>query len=249
MNRPPNPTLLVFTLGAVRERALHSLVPEELKDLEIGLRQSCLDAALAAGRACGCRLEVCSPSPRDLPEEVLHVPQQGSSFGSRLDHAVEEAFARGGSPLLVVGTDVPGLSARHLAQALALMADDPEGVVLGPSPDGGLYLLAASRPLPGLAAVRWCRRDTLRSLLKVLRAAGREVVLLEPLADLDRASDLEGWLAARPCRDERWSRLSRALGQVLADRRRPLIPERLGSPRVALTSASAGRSPPLVLAF
>jgi len=243
MNRSTEPTLLVFTLGAVGERARHSLLPEELRDLEIGLRQSCLETALAAGRACGCRLEVCSPSPLDLPEDIRHAPQQGASFGSRLDRAMGEAFARGASPLLVVGTDVPGLSGRHLSQALALLADEPDRVVLGPSPDGGLYLLAASRPLPELAAARWCRRDTLRSLLRVLREAGRPVALLEPLEDLDARDDLERWLAAGREKDRRWHGLARAL----AARRRPLIPARLGRSRPALASPSLGRSPPFVL--
>ena len=247
MNRPPNPTLLVFTLGAVRERARRSLLPEELKDLEIGLRQSCLDTALAVGRACGCRLEVCSPSPLDLPADARHVPQPGASFGSRLERAMDEAFARGAHPLLVVGTDVPGLSAHHVARALALLAAEPDRVVLGPSPDGGLYLLAASRPLPELAAVRWCRRGTLRDLLRRLREAGRPVALLETLEDLDGRGDLESWLAARPGRDGRWRRLSRTLGTALATLRRPLILPALGRPRPALTSARGGRAPPVVL--
>jgi uncharacterized protein DUF2064 len=241
---PSNPTLLVFTLGAARERARRSLLPEGMEDLEIGLRESCLDAALAAGRACGCRLEVCSPAPLALPADVLNVAQPGSGFGSRLEQAMDEAFARGAHPLLVVGTDVPGLSGRHLATALALLAEEPDRVVLGPSPDGGLYLLAASRPLPGLAAARWCRRDTLRGLLRILREAGRPVTLLEPLEDLDGRGDLESWLAARPGREGRWRRLSQTLGQALAARRRPLIPALLGRPRPALTSASPGRAPP-----
>ena len=160
---------------------------------------------------------------------------------------MDDAFAHGAHPLLVVGTDVPGLSAHHVARAATLLAEEPDRVVLGPSPDGGLYLLAASRPLPGLAAVRWCRRHTLRDLLRRLRETGRPVTLLEPLEDLDGRSDLESWLAARPGRDGRWRRLSRTLEKALAARRRPLIPSVLGRPRSALTSAGLGRAPPLAL--
>jgi hypothetical protein len=245
MHRNPTPTLLIFTLGAARESARRSLLPQGVRDLEIGLRQGCLEAALAAGRTCGCRLEVCSPSPIALPKDVRNVPQSGSDFGSRLEEALRGAFARGAGPLLAVGTDVPGLAARHVSKALALLEDDPDRVVLGPSPDGGFYLLAVRRPIAELAtATRWCRRGTLRGLLRALRAAGRQVVLLEPLADLDRRADLEGWLAVGPGRDGRWRWLSRLLRRLVAEGCRPLIPVSLGRPRPAFAASHTGRSPP-----
>lgn len=235
------PTLLVFTLGAGRESARQALLPGTLKDLEIGVRRGCLEAALAAGREAGCRLEVCSPSPLPLPADVLNVPQPGSGFGSRLEQAMAGAFGRGTGPLLVVGTDVPGLAARHLGRALALLADDPDRVVLGPSPDGGFYLLASSRPIPGLAAAaRWCRRDTLRSLLASLRALGRPVVLLDPLQDLDRPADLERWLARA---DERWRALVGLLQEALRVLRRPPGAP-AARPLPVFATHLAGRSPP-----
>jgi uncharacterized protein DUF2064 len=244
----PAPTLLVFTLGAVHESARRSLLPQRLRDLEIDVRQGCLDAVLAAGRACGCRLEVCSPSPVDLPEDARNVPQSGTDFGSRLEGALRDAFARGAGALLVTGTDVPALAARHLSRALALLEDDPDRVVLGPSPDGGFYLLAAGRPVVNLkAATRWCGRGTLRGLLRALEAAGRPVVLLEPLADLDRRTDLESWLAARPSREGVWRALSLLLRRRLAEACRPLMPIRLGRPRPAFAAFSTGRSPPDLL--
>ncbi len=242
MDRTYTPTLLVFTLGAARESARRSLLPGGLKDLEIGVRRGCLEAALTAGRECGCRLEVCSPSPLALPPDVFNVPQTGFDFGSRLEQAMLDAFERGTGPLLVVGTDVPGLVAGHLARALTLLRDDPDRVVLGPSPDGGFYLLASGRPIPGLATTaRWCRRDTLRSLLVSLRALGRPVILLDPLEDLDRPADLERWLARA---DERWSILADLLRRALAALRRPLG-NPFARPRPSFASHLAGRSPPV----
>ncbi len=157
-----------------------------------------------------------------------------------------DAFERGPGPLLVVGTDVPGLGSRHLGQALALLKGDPDRVVLGPSPDGGLYLLAAGRPIPGLArAARWCRRDTLRSLLGALRALGRSVTLLDPLEDLDRPADLERWLARA---DERWRALAGLLREALSALRRPLHAP-VGFSGFVLVPHRAGRSPPVPASF
>jgi 2-phospho-L-lactate guanylyltransferase (CobY/MobA/RfbA family) len=237
------PTLLVFTLGAARERARRALVPGSLQELEIGLREGCLDAALAAGRECGCRLEVCSPAPLLLPADATNVPQTGSGFGPRLERAMLDAFGRGAGPLIVVGTDVPGLAPRHLERTAALLDEDADRVVLGPSPDGGFYLLAARRPVAGLAtSVRWCGSETLRDLLGALRAAGRPVALLEPLADLDRPADLERWLAQGD--EGRWRGFVRLLRAAFADRNRPLpacFPSSPGDP----TPRLAGRAPPV----
>lgn len=237
--RSGSPTLLVFTLGPGAESARRRLLPATLRGVEAEVWRGCLSAALEAGRAVGCELGVCSPAPLDLPGDARHVPQTGDGFGSRLERAMARSFP---GPVLVVGTDVPGLATRHLADALSLLAEDPDRVVLGPSPDGGLYLLAASRPIAGLAgATRWCRRDTLRGLLRALRAAGRPVVLLEPLADLDRRADLETWAAGR---DARWQGLIRLLRRLLSRLRRPAVPRLAGRPRPALVPVRAGRAPP-----
>jgi hypothetical protein len=199
------PTLLVFTLGAGAESRRRSLLPPRLRGAERGLHRGALDAALAAGRDAGCRLEISSPAPlvpgRDLDPalaaEAGHRPQLGRGFGPRLEQAVDGALAAGGGPVVVVGSDTPALASGHLRAALCRLAEDPRRVVAGPSPDGGFYLLATARPLPGLAAgVRWRRRDALASLARLVAAAGRELVLIEPLADLDRPADLERWLAS-----------------------------------------------------
>jgi hypothetical protein len=113
-------------------------------------------------------------------------------------------------------------------------------VVLGPSPDGGFYLLACRRPVDGLAAgTRWRRRDTLRGLIRSLRAAGRPVALLDPLSDLDRRADLEIWLASGAHLP-----VARSLEPLLASRRRPLVAADPRRPLPAFLATAGGRSPP-----
>jgi glycosyltransferase A (GT-A) superfamily protein (DUF2064 family) len=152
--------------------------------------------ALEAGRRAGCRLELASADELPLAPDVRLYGQGRGTFGARFERAIEAGFDRNRGPVVVVGSDVPELDSRHITQALARLEDDPERIVIGPSPDGGFYLLAASRPIEGLASlVSWCSRSTLRTLLAALRRAGRPVEILEPLADLDRPADLEIWLA------------------------------------------------------
>lgn len=246
------PTLLVFTLGAARERRRRRLLPGRHRGDELRLHQACLDAAVAAGRESGCRVLVSTPSARPLPAGAERLAQHGHGFAGRLTRAVARAgAATRDAPLLVVGSDVPDLAASHLRAALAALEADPRRVVVGPATDGGLYLIAARggsiRAL--VERVRWCRRDTLRSFEAACRAAGRPVVRLEPLGDLDRRADLESWLAARPRRPVDTAsavrrRLGDALRRLLAALRRPPAPPRLGRPRAVPATVAIARGPP-----
>ncbi len=242
---PHRPTLLIFTLGASYEARRRRLLPASHERLERRLHQALLDNALDAGRDAGCLLEVATPLDLDLPADAHQSPQQGSSFGDRLARAWQAAFEAHGGPLLLVGSDLPGLTARPLRRAQALLAEDPERVVLGPSPDGGFYLLAAARPLgDALDAVCWCNRHTLRTLRRALEHAGRPVVLLAPLADLDQRRDLERWLAQSSPEDLHWLALRDALGRALLALRR--VPWSRTSPSVRRRARRAvpSRAPP-----
>ncbi len=243
------PTFLVFSRGVSAESARRRLLPGRLRHLEDAAHRELLDSAVAAGREAGCAIAIASPEPLADAPGVEVLPQRGERFGARLEHAVAGAFARGPEILVVAAADVPGLSASHVARAIELLRDDPDRVVLGPSPDGGLYLIAMARPIAGLAdAARWCRHETLRDLERSLARAGRAVVRLAPLADLDRAVDLSGWLKrqkagrgaglARPL-----ARLVKILRSALADLR-PTVPFDLGRIAGGFAAPRVGRAPP-----
>lgn len=196
MSNCPHPaTLLVFTLGERHESRRRRLLPTHCQPLEQRFHRACLEVALDAGRALGLNLEVSSPERLDLPADVRHRRQEGRGFGPRLERSLGRALNRGG-PVVLVGSDVPGLDAGHLRAAVEPLHDDPNRVVLGPAADGGIYLLATGQPLgAALDGVRWCCADTLESLCQALERAGRSVVLLPTLEDLDDRADLAQWLA------------------------------------------------------
>lgn len=224
--RLQNPRLLVFTLGERQESRRRRLLPAAMRSIERRLHRACLEQTLEAGRGAGFAIEVSSPTPLSLAPDIVQRRQDRGTFGGRIASTLRRAFAEGGGPLALVGTDVPGLEARHLRQTRQALAADPSRVVIGPSPDGGFYLLAAAQPLEEvLGEVRWCSRDALRSLRRALERAGRPVVMLPPLADLDERSDLEQWLAG-PGRHahllgRHWHHLAAQLTQLLAAARRP----------------------------
>ncbi len=242
----PSPsTLLVFTLGAQREQRRRRLLPGSMAPEERALHQGCLDGALEAGRANACRLQVCSPAALALPADCDRLAQPGRDFGERLASAMGRARIGASVPLVVVGSDVPDLSSSHVAQALDLLAGRPQRVVLGPSRDGGVFLLASHGPMEEcFGAVRWCSRTTRRTLVRALEQAGWEVVLLDPLGDLDLRSDLERWLARGWKGAHALAPLASRIRHALADLRRPQPQWWVLPTRSLANPATAGRAPP-----
>ena len=178
-----------------------------------------------------------------LADDVEQFSQEGRGFGDRLRRSLARRQPSAARPLVVVGSDAPGLAPAHVAEALGRLAEQPDRLVVGPSPDGGFYLLAAARPVDELLAeVRWRRRDTLASLIAAARARGIEVSLLAPLADLDRAADLDGWLRRREMPGALWLD---SLVALLRQLRRPLLPTTtLGMPLPARVTIAPARGPP-----
>jgi glycosyltransferase A (GT-A) superfamily protein (DUF2064 family) len=248
MSRPELPTLLVFTLGSRTDARRHPLLGPAATGLELGVRRACLEGAFDAGRAAQMQLVVCSPEPlAEAPMDSRWLRQEPGSFGERFAAAVEQGVSKEGAPLVIVGADVPGLESGLFEAALDGLAQDPDAVVVGPARDGGFYLLATARPLgPVLTEVRWCGADTRETLLAALARAGRPVVLLPPLRDLDRPRDLEGWLAERRPSPRPLRLWFDRLRVFLGGRRRPLAALDAHSLSQGAFASIPGRAPPLL---
>lgn len=63
----------------------------------------------------------------------------GDSFGERLTHALSEVYAKGYDNVIAIGNDTPHLSAGHILSAAQQL--ESSALVLGPSTDGGFYLM------------------------------------------------------------------------------------------------------------
>ena len=99
------------------------------------------------------------------------------------------SIARRRDPLLIVGTDVPGIRPAHIAEAFRLLGR--HDAVLGPATDGGYWLVGLRRRprvLRPFANVRWSSPHALADTLANLE--GRTVAFVATLSDVDSASDL-----------------------------------------------------------
>lgn len=175
-------TRLAETLGARRAAAL---AWSFLRDTLALVREAGLTVYLAYTPAAGAA-KLARGLGGDLPAAF---PQRGADLGGRMRDATHRLFSRGHAPVLVLGTDSPHLPAERLREAVdALQAAD---VCLGPSLDGGYYLLGSRQPCPELFRhVAWGTPLVLRQTLARAREAGLEACLLPPGFDVDTAGDL-----------------------------------------------------------
>jgi 2-phospho-L-lactate guanylyltransferase (CobY/MobA/RfbA family) len=236
------PILLLFTLGSRRESARRRLLPARFERYETAFREGLARHVSSVAARANCELVISSPDP--LPYAERWIRQSGDGFGERLASSLEAVGYEGRRPVVVVGSDTPAMTERHVAAALRELDADPEAVVIGPSRDGGMYLIGMATPIDVWNAVRWCGRHAREDFVAALREAGRPIVFLEPLADLDTTRDLERWLA-KPAVVPALVRISILLRSLLNELRRLVTHTPLRPSATAGLSASIRPPPPV----
>ena len=120
--------------------------------------------------------------------------QRGSDLGDRMHDAFARRFAEGEERVVLIGSDCPWFTATHVAKASAKLGGTD--AVLGPSADGGYWLVAQRPPgLPLFARIPWSTPETLERTRNRIRSLGGTWSELEKLVDIDTAADLELALA------------------------------------------------------
>ncbi|SHG59330.1 TIGR04282 family arsenosugar biosynthesis glycosyltransferase [Flagellimonas flava] len=143
--------------------------------------------------------------------------QCGNSFGDRFIHAIQQVFDQGYSKIVAVGNDSPHLGAKQLLQAAA--ETSKENVVLGPSLDGGFYLLglhADHFDEHGLGQLPWQTSSLLNKTKTYLKSLNIGVTLLQTFKDIDALADLKRLSDAIRSLGKQWLQLFSGLLQKQA---------------------------------
>ncbi len=127
-----------------------------------------------------------------LAPGFLLLPQRGPDLGMRLANSLGELLARGHAGAIAVDSDTPTLPTDFLQQGVdALMRGDID-VVIGPSDDGGYYLIGVRAERPELFQdMPWSTPVVLPETLRRARAAGLRTARLPAWFDVDTPADLE----------------------------------------------------------
>ncbi|MGH9946841.1 MAG: TIGR04282 family arsenosugar biosynthesis glycosyltransferase [Pyrinomonadaceae bacterium] len=120
------------------------------------------------------------------------IPQRGGNLGLRLDHVIDEAFEMGFGPVVVIGTDSPTLPPEYLEQARAHLQSRDNGVAIGPTDDGGYYLIGVSQEIAGMFKdVTWSSDQTFDQTVTNIKNIGdADLLILPRWYDVDEPEDL-----------------------------------------------------------
>lgn len=120
--------------------------------------------------------------------------QRGADLGARERGVFDDLFRDGFEKVVLIGSDLPTLPPAHVSRAIDRVS--PGRVVLGPSADGGYYLIAlaappAGMPVPDLfSRIRWSTAAALADTRAAAGRAGVGVVLVPGWHDVDDAAGL-----------------------------------------------------------
>jgi hypothetical protein len=126
-----------------------------------------------------------------LPVDFSLLPQRGDRFGERLYLAVEDLLKCGFASVCLIDSDSPTVPAKNFAEAVELLNARGDRVVLGPSDDGGYYLIGVKKPHQHLfEQIDWSTDRVLNQTIQRATEIGLEVKLLPAGYDVDDGASL-----------------------------------------------------------
>jgi rSAM/selenodomain-associated transferase 1 len=187
--------------GRAKTRLVPPLTFEEAAVLNTAFLQDVADIVLLASRDCerhGGIAGYAAYGPpgsedffrRTLPDDIGLIEAWRPNFGDCLLHTIEEIFARGHASAVVLNSDSPTLPTAFLIETAATLARPGDRAVLGPSSDGGYYLLGlkiAHRHM--FENIAWSTEQVAKQTLERAREIGLDVHRLPVWYDVD---DVDG---------------------------------------------------------
>lgn len=126
-----------------------------------------------------------------LPAGFSLLAQRGEAFGDRLFHAAHDLLAVGYESLCLIDADSPTLPTALLLQAVNALARASDRVVLGPTADGGYYLIGLKQAHRHLFTdVEWSTARVLAQTVARAAEINLAVELLPAWYDVDDAASL-----------------------------------------------------------
>ena len=179
--------------GWTKTRLLPPLLPQQAADLYEALLRDTLERMSGLGAvqlAVGITPAEALPYFREVsPRGSLLLPVQGEDIGVCLEQVLAELLARGFAKALALNSDGPSLPLGHVQQAVNAL--DRADLVLGPSEDGGYYLIGLRSVQPQLfRGIDWSTDRVTMQTLQRAEELGWQVSLLPSWYDIDTPDDL-----------------------------------------------------------
>jgi len=183
-------TRLIPFLGQEEAARVHRLLTEQIVRQVLPLEQ--MRPVRMSLHYTGCTQEQMKGW---LARPAILEKQHGADVGRRMASALKKACARGAHRTVLIGSDCPSMNADLLAGALdRLLSHD---VVLGPTYDGGYYLIGVRGTLRGDAIdsffqdISWGTSRVYRQSVERINRVCVSLATIQTMHDIDRPEDLE----------------------------------------------------------
>ena len=124
-----------------------------------------------------------------FPDAADFFPQQGQDLGARMDHAITRILSQSFDACVLIGADLPLLTAGHLRAAFSAL--ETADMTLGPTSDGGYYLIGLRRPCGEVfRGQEYSTASVFENTMAAAKAAGLSCAAAPLCDDIDTPEDL-----------------------------------------------------------
>ncbi len=184
--------------GQVKTRLSPPLTPEEAAALNTCfLRDTAAAIAMTAAEGLAHGVGVYTPAGEEsayeliLPTDFYLVPQRGDRFGERLINAADDLLRVGFKSLCLIDSDSPTVPQSAYAHAAQMLSQPGDRIVLGPSDDGGYYLIGLKQLHRRVFEdIEWSTEHVAEQTIERAKEAGVEIALLPTWYDVDDRATL-----------------------------------------------------------
>lgn len=190
------PVLVIFTRLPEKERVKTRLTPPLSPEEAVRLQRAMVLDALALAKDLEEYSMAVAYAPgaekallKSLKKQAVLIPQRGESLGDRMANALQDVFDMGFTPGVLLGTDIPTLPPYIPLDALEELKR--KEVVLGPTLDGGYYLIGMRSIIRRIfRGISWGTPEVLTQSIARIKGAGLSFSCLEAWYDVDTPEDL-----------------------------------------------------------
>jgi len=178
--------------GQVKTRLTPPFTADEAAALNICFLRDTTRAISLAAKAIAQGVAVYTPADAAadydsiLPFEFERIPQRGESLSERIIFAMEDLFQLGFTSVCLINSDSPTVSEKVFTEAATVLAQPDDTLVLGPSSDGGYYLVGLNRPHQVLFEdIAWSTDRVLQQTIERAQKINLKIHFLPSWYDVD----------------------------------------------------------------
>ena len=192
--------------GQVKTRLIGTLTEEEAKDLYICFLKDTFESleelveeAQEENEDDELSLVLCF-TPADEIEAFeaadlngcLMLAQSDGDLGERMKNCFDDLFRLKFQSVIIIGADTPTLPSEFIAQAFTILTEEKNAVIIGPTVDGGYYLIGMNSPHPPLFEnISWSSDQVMLQTRQQAKTNNLQLSLLPEWFDVDSPNDLE----------------------------------------------------------